>query len=67
MNKEVVEIRIDSKGNFTFLAKEGFAGSSCVERTKELELVLNGTAIATQKTDDFYKPDDNDPLKINIK
>ena len=26
MKKEVVEIRIDTKGNFTFLAKEGFSG-----------------------------------------
>ena len=68
MKKEVVEIRIDTKGNFTFLAKEGFSGTSCIERTKELELVLsnNAVVVSKKKTNDYYKKDDNDPLKLNI-
>ena len=68
MKKEVVEIRIDKKGNFTFLAKEGFSGASCIEKTKELELILSNNAVLSsqKKTNDYYKPDDSDQLKLNI-
>ena len=66
MKKEVVEIRVDSKGGFTFEAKEGFEGSSCIERTKDLEVALGGKAVSTEKTKDYYKPDDSDPLRIKI-
>lgn len=66
MKKETVEIRIDSKGGFTFEAKEGFGGKSCIERTKNLELALGGKAVSTEKTNDYYKPDDSDPIKIKI-
>ena len=67
MRKEVVEIRINSKGGFTFEAKEGFARSSCVERTKELELALGGHSVSQEKTKDFYKPDDTSPLTVKLK
>ena len=66
MKKEVVEIRIDEKGNFSFRAKDGFSGSSCIEKTKQLELILGGNAVSQSKTSDYYKPDDSNPLKINI-
>lgn len=66
MNKEVVEIRINEEGGFTFRAKEGFSGSSCVERTKNLEIALGGKAVSSQKTDDYYKPDIKDNIKIKL-
>lgn len=67
MKKEVVEIRINSKGGFSFEAKEGFAGTSCIERTRDLELALGGYVTSQEKTKDFYKPDDTSPLTIKIK
>lgn len=67
MNKEVVEIRINNKGGFTFKAVEGFAGASCIERTKSLELALGGQAVSMQKTDDYYKPDNSSPININLR
>ena len=67
MNKEVVEIRINTKGGFTFKAKEGFAGTSCVERTKDLELALGGHAVSKEKTDDYYKSGAKDPLRVKLK
>lgn len=66
MKKEVVEIIIDTKGNFSFEAKEGFAGTSCVERTKDLELALGGHVTYKEKTKDFYKPDESSPLTIKL-
>lgn len=66
MKKEVVEIRINQKGGFSFEAKEGFSGASCVERTKDLELALGGRAVSEEKTKDFYKPDDTSPLTIKL-
>lgn len=66
MKREVVEIRVNPKGGFTFEAKEGFSGSSCVEKTKDLEIALGGRTISTEKTADYYKPDESDPLKIKI-
>lgn len=67
MRKEVVEIIINSKGGFSLEAKEGFSGTSCVERTKDLELALGGHTISQEKTKDFYKPDDTSPLTIKLK
>lgn len=67
MKKETVEIRINTKGGFTFEAKEGFSGESCVERTRELELALGGAAISTEKTKDYYNGDDSNPININIR
>lgn len=67
MRKEVVEIRINEKGDFTFKAKEGFSGTSCVERTRDLELALGGVEVKSEKTKEYY---DNDPINsafINIR
>lgn len=67
MNREVVEIRINEKGGFTFEAKEGFSGASCVERTKELEIALGGrTPASTKKKDEYYNPDSS-PVTVNLK
>lgn len=66
MKKETVEIRINEEGGFTFQAKEGFSGTSCIERTKDLELALGGRAIDQKKTDDYYKNDEQSPLKIKL-
>lgn len=66
MNKETVVIRINQTGGFTFQAKDGFSGSSCVERTKDLELALGGRVVNTEKTKEYYNPDDASPIKIKL-
>lgn len=68
MRREVVEIRIDNKGNFTFEAKEGFAGESCIERTRDLELALQGKgkAVSTEKTKAYYEGGDASPVTIKL-
>lgn len=64
MRKEIVEIRIKEDGSFTFQAKEGFAGESCMERTKDLEIALGGKEISKKKTKEFYESDPS--LTTNI-
>lgn len=66
MKKEIVEIRINEKGGHTFQAKEGFSGTSCIERTKDLELALGGVAISREKTKEYYDTDPSSPITINL-
>lgn len=66
VQKNVVKLKIDTKGNFEMEAGEGFSGQSCVEKTRQLELVLGGVATAEGKTDAFYQPDDYNPVSINL-
>lgn len=65
LTKKTIEIRIDEKGNFGLEAKEGFSGTSCMEQTKELEVVLGGTEVADGKKDSYYDGDDS-PISINL-
>lgn len=65
MVKKVVKITIDKQGGYRMEALEGFAGTSCAEQTKNLELILGGTETGEGKTDDYFKPDDS-PVSIDI-
>jgi hypothetical protein len=66
LNKRVVGITIDNKGQFTLEAKEGFSGESCLEKTRNLEVVLGGEAVAEGKTDAYYDGDGDNPISINL-
>lgn len=65
LTKKTVEIKIDKKGNFVLEAKEGFAGTSCTEQTKQLEIVLGGTAVDSGKTNAYFD-DDFSPVSIEL-
>lgn len=65
MVKKVVKITIDKTGGYKMEAVEGFAGTSCTEQTKNLELILGGVETGEGKTDDYFKPDDS-PVTIDI-
>jgi hypothetical protein len=65
MEKRTVKIIIDKKGNHTIIAGEEMTGTSCTEKTRQLELVLGGTEISSGKTDKYYDGDDS-PVSINI-
>lgn len=58
MNKQLVEITIKKDGSYTFEAKEGFAGESCRNQTKQLEMVLGGTAEGSKNTKDYFEGGD---------
>lgn len=66
MNKQVIEIRIKKDGSYTLEAKEGFAGESCREKTKQLELMLGGEAVSSENTSAYYDYDGSDDMNLNL-
>ena len=66
MNKQVIEIRIKKDGSYTLQAKEGFAGESCREKTKQLELMLGGEAVSTENTSAYYDNDGDNAINLNL-
>lgn len=65
MVKKVVKITVGKDGSFRTEAVEGFAGTSCEQQTKGLELILGGVETGSGKTDDYYRPDEG-PVGIDI-
>ena len=66
MIKRKVRITIDKKGAYSMEALEGFSGQSCVEKTKNIELILGGSEIDGGKTGSYYDGDDTAPISINL-
>lgn len=65
-DKRTVKIKIAKDGTYTLEAMEGFSGESCVEKTKNLEIILGGTAVARGKKDEYYAGDGTPELVLNI-
>lgn len=66
MQKQVIEIRIKKDGSYTLQAKEGFAGESCREKTRNLELMLGGEAVATENTPAYYEDGGDNDINLNL-
>lgn len=66
MQKQVIEIRIKKDGAYTLEAKEGFAGESCREKTRNLELMLGGEAVSSENTAAFYEDDGDNDINLNL-
>lgn len=66
MQKQVIEIRIKKDGAYTLEAKEGFAGESCREKTRNLELMLGGEAVASENTAAYYEDDGDNDINLNL-
>jgi hypothetical protein len=68
MEKRTIKVIIDKQGAYTVEAGEGFNGQSCVEKTKNVELLLGegATEVANGKTSAFYDPDGDNPISINL-
>ena len=64
MKKKVVKITVNKIGGYQLEALEGFAGASCTEQTKDLEILLGGVEEDSGKNDGYYKPDDS-PITID--
>lgn len=56
-DKRSIRITVDKTGTYKFEAMEGFSGESCIEKTKNVELILGGTKITEGKKDSFYDGD----------
>lgn len=66
MQKQVIEIRIKKDGAYTLQAKEGFAGESCREKTRNLELMLGGEAVDTINTPAYYEDGGDNDINLNL-
>lgn len=68
LQKRHIAVTIDKQGAFTVEAKEGFVGESCVEKTKNIELLLGegATEMASGKTDAYFDGDGDNPISINL-
>lgn len=66
MNKQVVKITIKKDGSYNLEALEGFSGQSCREKTRDLELVLGGEAVATENKSTYYDGDGAGEMDLNL-
>jgi hypothetical protein len=61
-----MKITIHKDGNYSMVALEGFAGESCLEKTRDVELLLGGAEANSGKTSSYYDPDDSNPVSIAL-
>jgi len=61
-----INVIVDKKGNFTMEALEGFVGTQCSEKLKDLELVLGGTLCEEKKKPEYYGSDAYDPMTLKL-
>ena len=66
MKQQKVKVIIDPKGNFSFEAMEGFSGTSCIEQTAQLELVLGGEVTSERKKAEYWDPNASDPVMVKL-
>ena len=66
MNYKKIKIIIDKEGNYGLEALEGFSGTSCVEKTKEIEVAIGGTTVDEGKKDEYYMPDNDASVNLFI-
>lgn len=61
-----MKITIHKDGAYSMEALEGFSGESCLEKTRDVELLLGGSEINSGKTAAYYDPDDENPVSIAL-
>ena len=66
MEQRKIKIIIEKSGDYSLEAMEGFSGTSCVEKTQQLELVLGGTMTAEGKKQSYYDTDPYDPVTLKL-
>ena len=66
MQKKQVLITVKKDGTYSVKPQEGFSGTSCVEQTKDLEILLGGEMVSQEKTSEYYDGDTPD-IDLNLK
>lgn len=65
-NIRKIRVTVDKAGGYKLEAMEGFTGTSCIEGTKDIELMLGGTKIDDGKKPSYYDGDTPDNIFLNI-
>ena len=61
-----VEITINSDGSTELDFKEGFSGMSCVEKSKQIELMIGGGSVERQEKPEYYESESRVDLGVDI-
>jgi hypothetical protein len=51
-------ITIDEKGNYDIDLGEGFAGTSCVEKANQIQVMIGGETKEQKEKDAYYEQED---------
>lgn len=60
-------ITINTDGTTDIDLQEGFSGMSCVEKSKQIELIIGGSLVEQKEKPSFYEPDNPVNIGIDIK
>lgn len=61
-----MDITFNPDGTTDIDLKEGFSGMSCVEKSKQIELIIGGTAVEQKEKPEFYQEETSVDIGINI-
>ena len=61
-----MDIVFNSDGTTEIDLKEGFSGMSCVEKSKQLEIIIGGTQIEQKEKPEYYEADTSVDIGIDI-
>lgn len=61
-----IDITINSDGTTDIDLKEGFSGMSCIEKSKQIELIIGGVQVEQKEKPEFYEPDQTVDIGIDI-
>lgn len=61
-----MEITINNDGTTEIDLQEGFSGMSCVEKSKQIELIIGGSSIEQKEKPEYFEPDTDINIDLNI-
>lgn len=61
-----MDIVFNPDGTTEIDLKEGFSGMSCVEKSKQLEIIIGGTQIEQKEKPEYYEADTSVDIGIDI-
>ena len=61
-----MDIVLNPDGTTEIDLKEGFSGMSCVEKSKQLEIIIGGTQVEQKEKPEYYEADTSVDIGIDI-
>lgn len=63
---KAMDITINADGTTDIDLKEGFSGMSCVEKSKQIELIIGGSVVEQKEKPEYYEHEESIDLGIDI-
>lgn len=61
-----MDITINTDGSTEIDLQEGFSGMSCVEKSKQIELIIGGTQVEQKEKPEYYEQETSIDIGIDI-